>query len=537
MAQQLEVRVPDVGDADGVTIAEVLVEVGDTVEEDDSLVTLESDKASMEIPAPAAGKVVEIRVKVDDEVGEDAVLVVLETAGDGAGEATEAAAPAEAPESQAPAAAPAKSAAGGRLEVRVPDVGDADGVTVAEVLVSVGDAVEEDDSIVTLESDKASMEIPAPAAGKVVEVLVKVDDEVGEDAVLVVLETAGGVTEAASAPQAASPQEAAPASTSPPPPSPPPAPAAAAAPAIDQEAFDNAYASPAVRRLARELGVALGRVKGTGRKGRLTKEDVQNFVKAALASGGGGGVSGFEWPEIPDIDFSKFGPVEEKPLSRIRQVSARNLHRSWLHVPHVTQHEEADITEMEAFRKGHSEEAKKKGFKLTPVSFLLIATARALQEFPEVNSSLAPGGKSLMLKRYIHIGIAVDTPNGLVVPVIRDVDKKGLYELGEELVDVSGRAREGKLKPQDFQGASFTISSLGGIGGTAFTPIVNAPEVAILGVARSKMQPVWNGSDFEPRLILPFALSYDHRVIDGAQGARFVVFLKGILEDIRRLLL
>ena len=557
MAEILEVRVPDIGEADNVTIAEVLVAVGDTVAEEDSLVTLESDKASMEIPAPQAGTVKEIRVAEDDEVAEDAVLVVLEVVG-----STNAAPPAPeevqpptettappstpAPETPSTPAAPSVPAESSVVEVQVPDIGEADNVTIAEVLVSVGDTVAEEDSLVTLESDKASMEIPAPSAGTVKEVRVQVDDEVDEGAVLVVLESTTAAAPVTTEAAAAAPAPPAPAPTkaasAPEPPKTPPTKAPSAVPAIDEEAFAKAYASPGVRRFARELGVDLGRVSGTGRKGRITREDVQAFVKAALAgapssTGTGGGAAGFDWPAMPEIDFSKFGEVEEKKLPRIRQVSARNLHRSWLHVPHVTQHHEADITEMEAFRKAHSEEAKKKGFKLTPVAFQLKACAQALREFPEFNSSLHPSGKSLILKKYLHIGVAVDTPNGLVVPVIRDVDKKGIYELGSDLLEISGRAREGKLLPQDFQGACFTISSLGGIGGTFFTPIVNAPEVAILGVSRSQMKPIWNGKEFEPRLMLPLSLSYDHRVIDGASAARFIVYLGGLFEDLRRLLL
>ena len=323
----------------------------------------------------------------------------------------------------------------------------------------------------------------------------------------------------------------------------PPAADAARSNEVDQEAFDDAYASPSVRRLARELGVDLGRVDGTGRKGRITGDDLRAWVKGALDSGGsggdgaGGGVSGFDWPQMPEIDFSKFGEVEEKKLSRIRKVAAKNLHRSWLHVPHVTQFEDADVTELEAFRKAQAPKAKEQGFKLTPIAFLLKACAAALREFPDFNSSLHPSGEALILKRYVHIGVAVDTPDGLVVPVIRDADQKGLYQLAEEVVDVASRARDGKLAPKDFQGGCFSISSLGGIGGTAFTPIVNAPEVAILGASRNVVKPVWNGSEFEPRTILPLSLSYDHRVIDGASAARFVVYLADVLGDIRKLLL
>ncbi len=459
-------------------------------------------------------------------------------------------------------------------QVRVPDVGDVDSVTVAEVLVAAGDEVAVDDSLIALESDKASMEVPSPAAGKIVEVRVTVDDEVRHGDVILTLEIAEAAppeaTPAEATPPEATPAEATPAEATaaapaeqPPPaaetPSPPPAAPAAEAGRATGAQGNNlrlAYASPSVRRLARQLGVDLGRVEGTGRKGRIVKDDVRGYVKKALAgpraAAGETDVSGFAWPQMPAIDFSKFGEIENRPLSRIRKLSAKNLHRSWLHVAHVTQHDEADVTELEAFRKAHDAEARAKGFKLTPVAFQLKAAAAALRAFPTVNSSLDPSGESLIVKKYCHIGVAVDTPNGLVVPVIRDVDQKGIMELAEELVATSLRARDGKLTPGDFQGASFTITSLGGIGGTAFTPIVNAPEVAILGVSRTQRKPVWQAGGtpeggcapgggqtghFVPRLMLPLSLSYDHRVIDGALAARFIVHLSSLLGDLRRLLL
>ncbi len=447
-------------------------------------------------------------------------------------------------------------------QVRVPDVGDVDSVTVAEILVEPGDEVEVDDPLIGLESDKASMEVPSPLAGKVLEVMVSVDAEVSQDDVILsreVSESAPAETPAQPPPppaeaeadealtvklpaEAAPPPEPEPPAAAPEPPAAPPEPPAAApASGIDEKAFRLAYASPSVRRLARELGVDLGQVEGTGRKGRIVRDDVRGFIKKALSgprpAAGATSGSGFDWPQMPEIDFSKFGEIETQPLSRIGKLSARNLHRSWLHVPHVTQHDEADITEMEAFRKAHDPEARAKGFKLTPVAFQLKAAAAALQAFPRVNSSLDPSGENLILKKYIHIGVAVDTPNGLVVPVIRDVDRKGIMELAEELVATSVRARDGKLTPSDFQGASFTISSLGGIGGTAFTPVVNAPEVAILGVSRAQRKPVWQDGEFVPRLMLPLSLSYDHRVIDGALAARFIVHLSALLGDLRRLLL
>ncbi|MEM8961924.1 MAG: 2-oxo acid dehydrogenase subunit E2 [Acidobacteriota bacterium] len=448
-------------------------------------------------------------------------------------------------------------------EVKVPDIGDFDDVDVAEVLVAVGDTVAIDDGLITLESDKASMEVPADQAGKVTEIRVSVGDQVSQDAVIVVLETDAAAADTPAAKPAPAPAETAapkPAAPAPAPapvaaqpaPSPAPAPApVAAAPApqpgatlasVDEQAFGKAYASPVVRRLARELGVDLGAVAGSGRKGRITRDDVTGHVRAAMQGGavaGGGDVSGFAWPQPPDIDFSQFGEIEVKKLSRLRQASSRNLHRSWLHVPHVTQHEDADVTELEAFRKSLKPEAEKKGVKLTPLAFLFKAVAAALGDFPEVNSSLSPDGKSLVVKNYIHIGMAVDIGEGLVVPVIRDVDKKGIYELANEIVAVAGRMRKGDRRPSDFQGGTFSVSSLGGIGGTAFTPIVNSPEVGILGVSRTETRPVWNAASqsFEPRKIMPLSFSYDHRVVDGAMAARFTVHLAAILGDLRRTLL
>ncbi len=425
------------------------------------------------------------------------------------------------------------------VDVPVPDIGDFDTVTVLEVLVAPGQTIAADSSIVTLESDKASMEVPSPQAGVVRELKVAPGDKIGQGALILTLEVADAEAPGAPAPAPAPPAETPPPEAPPPaavaePASAPPSPVAQAAP-VDEAAFTLAHASPAVRRTARELGVDLGKVEGTGRKGRVLTEDVQAYVKAALAAPRAS--SGFSLPEAPAIDFSKFGEIEIHPLSRIRKLSATNLSRAWVSIPHVTQFEEADVTEMEAFRQAQQEEAKAKGLKLTPLAFLLLAAARALREFPDFNASLEPGGENLIRKKYVHVGVAVDTPNGLVVPVLRDVDKKGLYQLAAELALVSGRAREGKLTPKDLQGGSFTISSLGGIGGTAFTPIVNAPEVAILGVSRSTTKPVWKDGAFVPRLMLPLSLSYDHRVIDGAAGARFIVYLAGLLADVRRLLL
>jgi len=424
-------------------------------------------------------------------------------------------------------------------EILVPDIGDFDTVEIVEVLVSPGDVVEVEDPLITLESDKATMEVPSPLAGKVVEVKVKMGDKIGEGAVILVLE----IDEAAAAESAPAPEESKPEAPAPPAPV-APAPStptisesrADLSPApVDEFPHTTTYASPAIRRYARELGVNLARVKGTGRKGRVLREDVQGFVKKTLSQPQGQGSAGL--PAMPVIDFSRFGEVERQPLTRIQMISKTNVHRSWLHVAHVTQHDEADITEMDAFRRAHAEEARARGFNLTPVAFLMKATVGALQHFPRVNSSLDPDGEHVILKKYYHLGVAVDTEQGLMVPVIRNVDQKGIFELAKELAETSEQARQGKLRPDQVQGASFTITSLGGIGGTDFTPIVNAPEVAILGVSRAAMRPVWNGDEFTARLMLPISLSYDHRVIDGALGVRFTTYLCGLLSDLRRLLL
>ncbi len=438
------------------------------------------------------------------------------------------------------------------IEVKVPDIGEFKDVPVIEVLVQAGDSVKAEDSLVTLESDKATMEVPAPAAGTVRELKVKVGDKVSEGSLVLVLETAdqGDAPRSAAAAPAAQraapappPARSAPASTSQtktparteaesvPPPS-------RAEGSIDEGSFARAHASPSVRRFARELGVDLARVKGSGPKDRVLKEDVQTYVKTALARPGTAESGlGFNLPPLPQVDFAKFGPVSSQPLSRIKKLSGANLHRNWLTIPHVTQHDEADITELEEFRKVQVEEAKKQGIRFTILCFLLKAVVVALKQHPQFNASLSADGENLVLKQYFHVGVAVDTPNGLVVPVIRDVDKKGLLELARELGEVSERMRAGKISPSDLQGGCFSISSLGGLGGSHFTPIINAPEVAILGVGKSTMKPVWTGKEFSPRLMLPLSISYDHRVIDGAQGARFVAFLSSVLSDIRRLVL
>ena len=522
-----EVTVPDIGD-DEVEVTEIMVAVGDTVEEEQSLLSVEGDKASMEVPAPIAGTVKEIKIATGDKVKTGSLIFVFETASSG---------------SEAPAAesAPAESST---KEVNVPDIGG-DEVEVTEVMVAVGDKVEEDQSILNVEGDKASMEVPAPFAGTVKEIKVAAGDKVSTGSLIFVFEVAG------SAPAAAAPApakaEAAPAPAA-------KAPAAekpASAPASNEGFADNkayAHASPVVRRLAREFGINLANVKGTGRKNRVVKEDVQNYVKdlvkkvesgqlsAGKGNAGGGELGLIPWPKV---DFAKFGEIEEKKLSRIQKLSGANLHRNWVQIPHVTQFDEADITSLEAFRKEQNALAEKKklGVKITPLVFVMKAAAKALAEFPTFNSSLSEDGESLILKKYINIGVAVDTPNGLVVPVFKDVDKKGIIELSRELMDISKKAREGKLTSSDMQGGCFTISSLGGIGGTAFTPIVNAPEVAILGVSKSEMKPKWNGKEFEPKLMVPLSMSYDHRVIDGALAARFTVTLASYMSDIRQLVM
>ncbi|HFG1889059.1 TPA: pyruvate dehydrogenase complex dihydrolipoyllysine-residue acetyltransferase [Vibrio cholerae] len=525
-----EVQVPDIG-GDEVEVTEIMVKVGDVVAEEQSLITVEGDKASMEVPAPFAGTVKEIKIAAGDKVSTGSLIMVFEVAG---------AAPLAAPVQAAAPAAAAAPAVAALKEVQVPDIGG-DEVTVTEIMVNVGDSISEEQSLITVEGDKASMEVPAPFAGTLKEIKVAAGDKVKTGSLIMVFEVAGAAPVAAPV-QAAPAPAAAPAQAATP---------AAAAPATSgefQENHEYSHASPVVRRLAREFGVNLAKVKGSGRKNRILKEDVQNYVKEALkrlesgaqaaASGKGDGAALglLPWPKV---DFSKFGDTEVQPLSRIKKISGANLHRNWVMIPHVTQWDNADITELEKFRQEQNAmEAKRDtGMKITPLVFIMKAAAKALEAFPAFNSSLSDDGESLILKKYVNIGIAVDTPNGLVVPVFKDVNKKGIYELSKELAEVSKKARGGKLTAADMQGGCFTISSLGGIGGTAFTPIVNAPEVAILGVSKSEMKPVWNGKEFAPRLQLPLSLSYDHRVIDGAEGARFITYLNECLSDIRRLVL
>ncbi|MFA7436772.1 dihydrolipoyllysine-residue acetyltransferase [Castellaniella sp.] len=577
MSNTIEVKIPDIGDFDEVEVIEVLVAVGDTIETEQSLITVESDKASMEIPASDSGVVKQLRVQVGDKVKEGSVILDLEPAID--------AQPPQ-PEEQAAPTAPATAAApqpatepagpgpvartGGLQPVLVPDIGDFDEVEVIEVLVAVGDVIEAEQSLITVESDKASMEIPAPVGGVVRKLSIQVGDKVSQGSEILQIEAAEAPPEARE--QAAEPVQppqvtpaatpapaiAAPAPTSPAGPDADPAPAAVAGTMASQApvrtsptaSFADAevplrnlpHASPSVRKFARELGANLAHITGSGPKNRITADDVRAYVKQALATGGaspvgttlpaGEGFSVLGWPKV---DFAKFGEIESKPLSRIRKISGANLHRNWVMIPHVTNNDVADITELEALRQQLNEEHKKTDVKITLLAFLIKAVVAALKRHPEFNASLE--GENLVFKKYFHIGFAADTPNGLVVPVIRDADRKGVLDLARETAQLAGLAREGKLSPGQMQGGCFSISSLGGIGGTDFTPIINAPEVAILGVSRSVMQPVWNGKKFRPRLMLPLSLSYDHRVIDGATAARFNAYLASLLADFRRITL
>lgn len=531
----IEIHVPDIG-ADEVEVTEILVNVGDKIELEQSLITVEGDKASLEVPASQAGVVKEIKVNVGDTVATGSLIMLFD-----ADEQTSAAV-AENNDAKVTDSSAAQSAeVSTKLEdITIPDIGG-DEVEVTEILVAVGDTVAEEQSLITVEGDKASMEVPAPMAGVVKSIKVNLGDTVSTGSLIMAFEVQSSpvASAAETAPKAEAAAEA-PVQTQ-------ATPATASANnTVSADSFvenaEYAHASPVIRRLAREFGVNLAKVKGSGRKGRVVKGDVQNFIKAALKSlesgavASGGGLDLLPWPKV---DFAKFGETDVQPLSRIKKISGANLHRNWAMIPHVTQFDEADISELEAFRKAqNAEEAKQAtGLKLTPLVFILKAVAKALASFPSFNASLSEDGENLILKKYIHIGIAVDTPNGLVVPVVRDVDRKGIYELSQELVEISAKARAGKLTASDMQGGCFTISSLGGLGGTAFTPIVNAPEVAILGVSKSEMKPKWNGKEFVPRLMLPLSLSYDHRVIDGAQGAKFTTYLASLLADIRKLIL
>ena len=534
-AQVVDVNVPDIG-SDEVNVTDIMVNVGDRVEVDQSIINVEGDKASMEVPAPVAGIVKEIIIKAGDKVSTGTLIMRFEVAGS---------ASASAPTVSAPAAVPAAPVAGGVKDVNVPDIGG-DEVNVTEIMVKVGDSITEEQSLITVEGDKASMEVPAPFAGVVKEILVKAGDKVSTGSLIMRFEVAGAAP--AAAPQAAAPAPQAVAATA-------PAAQSGNVSGLSQDqvvaSAGYAHATPVIRRLAREFGVNLDKVKGTGRKGRIVKEDIQAYVKTAVkafetgtvsAAAAGNGVAngaGLGLLPWPKVDFSKFGEVEEVELSRINKISGANLHRNWVMIPHVTHFDRTDITDLEAFRKEQNKivEKQKLDVKITPVVFIMKAVAKALEAFPRFNSSISEDGQKLTLKKYINIGVAVDTPNGLVVPVFKNVNKKGIIELSRELMEVSKKARDGKLSGSDMQGGCFTISSLGGIGTTHFTPIVNAPEVAILGVSKSEMQPVWNGKEFEPRLMLPLSLSFDHRVIDGADGARFLSYINGVLADLRRLVM
>lgn len=538
----IEIRVPDIGDFDAVDVIEVLIKAGDNIEAEQSVLVLESDKASMEVPASSGGVVESVNIKVGDKVKEGDVIAVLSGGEKAAAEED------SRPKNEAAQETSSSNdkGSGETQELTVPDIGDFDSVSVIEVNVSLGQNIAKDETLITLESDKASMEVPAEFAGELVSLNVKVGDKVSKGTVIGTVKAAVG--KPAQSAQVAAENKAAPAKkeaktapstaqkTS-------DAPVKEQAPAIaiDEDAFAKAYASPAVRRFARELGADLGKINGTGRNNRILEEDVKSWIKQTLASVASGSVSGTASgtgiPPIPAVDFSKFGEIEEQKLSRINILTGEAMTRCWLNIPHVTQHDKCDITELEAFRQSLKAAAEKRGVRVTMLAFLMKALVAGLKEYPRFNSSLSPDGKSLILKKYYNIGIAVDTPNGLVVPVIRDVDKKGIYELSADLMEVSKKARDGKLSPKDMSGASMTISSLGGIGGEYFTPIVNAPEVAILGVSRSTMEPVWNGKEFEPRLMLPMSLSFDHRVIDGALAARLTVFIGQMLTDMKKTLL
>ncbi|VFR80070.1 Dihydrolipoamide acetyltransferase component of pyruvate dehydrogenase complex [plant metagenome] len=559
---------PDIGDFDSVEVIEVLVSEGDTIQAEQSLITVESDKASMEIPASEGGVVKSIKIKVGDKVAKGSVIVEVEAAAGGKADAAPAKEAKEAPakeDGKASAApkqeakeakteAPAKAASGGVVDVAVPDIGDFDSVEVIEVLVAEGDSIEAEQSLITVESDKASMEIPSSHAGVLKSLKVKVGDKVAKGSIIAQVEAAGESAPAKEAPKAAKPEAAAAAAPAKAEAgraeaSAPAAPAKEApAQALKADGVDDAkqrlaHASPSVRKFARELGADLSKVQGSGPKGRITQDDVRGYVKKVLAGQGAGAPAAagsadgaalglLPWPKV---DFTKFGPVEAKPLSRIKKISGANLHRNWVMIPHVTNNDEADITDLEALRVTLNKENEKSGVKVTMLAFLIKAVVAALKKFPEFNASL--DGDNLVLKQYYHIGFAADTPNGLVVPVIRDADKKGVAELAQLTSELAKKARDGKLSPSEMQGGCFSISSLGGIGGTHFTPIINAPEVAIMGVSRSYHKPVWNGKEFEPRLTLPLSLSYDHRVIDGASAARFNAYVGALLADFRRIVL
>ncbi|PIQ43669.1 MAG: dihydrolipoyllysine-residue acetyltransferase [Gammaproteobacteria bacterium CG11_big_fil_rev_8_21_14_0_20_46_22] len=520
MSQVFEVKVPDIGGSENVEVIEVLVKSGDAVKAEDSLLTLESDKATMDVPAPKAGVIKDIKIKVGDKVSEGSLIMTM----DAEGEVDEAKKSEDKPAEKKAAPEKASTQSETASDITLPDLGTDDAVEVIEVHVKAGDSVKAEAALLTLESDKATMDVPAPRDGEIQAISIKVGDKVKTGQVI-------GQMSGAPADQTGKPKEdkaqAVPAAQEKPA-------EKAEAPASASLNQGNVYAGPGVRRLANELGVNLASVSGTGPKGRILREDLTGFAKQRMTSGGGAGLS---LAEAPVVDFAKFGEVETQALSRIKKLSGKFLHRNWVTIPHVTQFDEADITDLEAFRQANKAVAEKQGAKLTPLVFIMKAVVAALKAYPQFNASLDASGENLVLKKYFHIGVAVDTPNGLVVPVIRDVDQKGFVELAKELAEFSKKARDGKLTPADMQGGCFSISSLGGIGGTAFTPIVNAPEVAILGVSKSDIKPKFIDGEFKPRLMLPLSLSYDHRVIDGADAARFVVYLAQALEDMRRVLL
>lgn len=521
------VKVPDIG-MDSAAIIEIHVKVGDTIAEEDTLVTLESDKASMDVPSDSAGEVVSIQVKEGDDVSEGTVLVEVKTSGGGSAPAAK-----QETKAEAPAAAPASSGGGEVREVKVPDIG-MDSASVIEVHVKAGDSIAEEDPIITLESDKASMEVPSDVSGEVVSVSVKEGDDVSEGTVLIEVKASGG-SAPAPAPAASASEDKA------------PAPKAAAEPEAPTLASahegeltrpsKNVHAGPAVRKLAREFGVDLALVPGSGPKGRIVKDDVAAWVKKRVQEPAGSATGGSGIPSVPDQDFSKFGEVEVKELSRIQQITAANMWRNWVNIPHVTQFDEADVTDTEAFRQSLKPEMEKRGVKISPLAFIVKACAAALIEFPQFNVSLMADGKRYVQKHYVNIGVAVDTPNGLIVPVIKDADKKSIWQIAEEIIDFAKRGRDGKVKADEMKGGCFSVSSLGGLGGTAFTPIVNAPEVAILGISKNQVKPYWTGKEFVPRTFTPLSLSYDHKAVNGADAAKFTTYLTQVLADVRRLVL
>jgi len=534
----MEVKVPDLGGDTDVDVIEILVAEGDEINAEDGLVTLESDKAAMEVPAPASGKVVSIKLKVGDKVNEGSLILELETAE--TVEESEAPRPGETPVEEPEATAPepvATSAPTGEpslVEVKVPDLGEDSDVDVIEILVAVGDEVKQEDGLITLETDKAAMDVPSPAEGVIKAIKLKVGDKVSEGSSILELETTAAPSPAVSQEKPAATEV--PAATK-------PAPAPSAAPAVQEAAVtgnrDSVYAGPAVRKMARELGVALSKVSGSGSRGRIVKEDVDAFVKSVMQGGGTSTATagGAGLPGIEDIDFSQFGEIEELPMSKLHQVTSRNMTRNWLNVPHVTQFDEADVTELEDFRQEQKAMAEKKGIKLTPLPFIVKACARALAEYPQFNVSLHSSGTKLIQKKYVNIGVAVATPAGLMVPVVKDADRKTIWEIATEIADLGAKAKDRKLTKDEMQGACFTVSSLGNIGGTGFTPIVNAPEVAILGVSKAVVKPVYIDNEFIPRTMLPFSLSYDHRAVNGVDGGLFCTYLASLLGDIRLLAL